>query len=224
VKEDDTGTVTTQACPCCRREFKTIAEFDTFNEALDDLKDVERSVLLRSNRDKVEKSRAAKANYQRWRKAVSETMHDVLEFNRLTTEVKDIDVVVHDIEQEVAAHQSELDGLSATCSELLTDADELRDLVDSTKRWTEDARRLSRKKMEIGQKQVDLSISTSDMTDRDLETVEDDLSKRTAEKDELMNKINGLNKIMSELNTKIAQLSQQVRKNCYFNHASRFFS
>jgi DNA repair exonuclease SbcCD ATPase subunit len=220
MEKDDTGNVTTQACPCCRREFNKLAEFDAFKEALDDLKDVERSVLLRSNRDKVEKSRAAKVNYQRWRKAASETMHDVLESNRLTTELKDIEVVINDIEQELAARQSELDGLTATCSELQIDANELRDLVDSTKRWSEDARRLSRKKMEIGQKQVDLSISTSHITDRDLQTVEDDLSKRTAEKDELTNKINSLNKTMSELNTKIAQLSQQVRRNYSFNHAS----
>lgn len=208
-----------QACPCCRRDFDTVADFDMFEASLDEMKDVERSELLRSNRQQAEKSRAAKAHYQRWRKAVSETMHDVLEFNRITTEVKDTEVVINDIEEELSTRQSELDGLKVTCSDLQTEADELRDLVDSTKRWTEDARRLSRKKMEIGQKQVDLSISTSHIADRDLQTVEDDLNKRIAEKDELMNKINNLNKVMSELNNKIVTLSAQVRRNCHFHQA-----
>lgn len=217
--KNDQGVVVRQACPCCRRDFDTVTAFDVFKDSLDEMKDVERSDLLRSNRQQAEKSRAAKANYQLWRKTVSETMHDVLEFNRITTEVKDTKGVINDMEQELSARQSELDGLRETCSDLQTEVGELRDLVDSTKRWTEDARRLSRKKMEIGQKQVELSISTSHIADRDLQTVEDDLNMRIADKDELMNKINNLNKVMSELNNKIAMLSAQVRRNCHFAHA-----
>lgn len=216
---NDQGVVLRQACPCCRRNFDSLDDFDMFKASLDELKDVERSELLRSNRQQAEKNRSAKANYQRWRKTVSETMHDVLEFNRITTEVKDTDVVINDIAEEMSTLQIELDGLRDTCSDLQTESDELRNLMDSTKRWTEDARRLARKKMEIGQKQVDLSISTSHIADRDLKMVEDDLNKRIAEKDELMNKINSLNKVMSELNNKIAMLSAQVRRNCHFDHA-----
>ena len=205
-----------QACPCCRRDFNSVDDFDMFKASLDEMRDVERSELLRSNRQKADKTRSAKANYHRWRKTVSETMHDVMEFNRITTEVKDTEMVIDDVGEELSTLQLELDGFRDTCSDLQTEAEDLRNLMDSTKRWTEDARRLARKKMEIGQKQVDLSISTSHMADRDLQVVEEDLNRRIAEKDELMNKINSLNKVMSELNNKVAMLSSQVSMSCHF--------
>lgn len=197
-------------CPCCTREFDGVDEVRTFRDSLERMKDVETSELLRANMQQVEKSRETKAEYQRWRTAVSETMHDVLDWNRMTTEAKDTQVAIDGIESELAARQTELSKLQGDISDLQTNADELRDAVDASRRWTEDAARLSRKKMEIGQKKVDLSISTSTVAIRDLQTVEDDLAKRQAEEKSLNNKIIDLNTQMTTLNNKITTFSQKV--------------
>lgn len=199
-------------CPCCIREFEGLDDVQEFKDNLDRMKDLETSELLRANKQGIEKSRAAKTEYQKWRNVVSETMPGVVDWNRMTTEVKDAEVAIRDIEQDLTADTNELDAAKETVSDLQKDADEMRDLHDASRRWMEDTNRLARKKMEIYQKKGDLtSCLTSTFTDRDLETVEADLTRRQAEKDSLNNEIIQLNKKMTRLNNQIANLSQQVR-------------
>lgn len=198
-------------CPCCTRDFEGLDDVQVFRDNLARMKDVETSELLRANKQGIEKSRAAKAKYQNWRNVVSETVPGVVDWNRMTTEAKDAEVAIRDIEQDLTVDTNELDAAKETVSELQKDADEIRDLHDASKRWMEDTSRLARKKMEIYQKKTDLTVSTNTFSDRDLETVESDLAKRQADKDSLNNQIIQLNKRMTKLNNNIAVLSQQVR-------------
>ena len=198
-------------CPCCTREFEGLDDVQVFRDNLDRMKDVETSELLRANKQGIEKSRAAKAEYQNWRNVVSETMRSVVDWNRMTMEAKDAEVTIRDTQQDLTADTNELDKAKETVSGLQKDADEMRDLHDASKRWMEDTSRLARKKMEIYQKKADLSVATNSVTDRDLETVESDLTRRQAEKDSLNNQIIQFNKKMTKLNNNIAVLSQQVR-------------
>jgi len=198
-------------CPCCTRDFDGIEDVQNFKASLDRMKDPETSELLRANRQQVEKSRAEKAEYQTWRKVVSETMHDVMDWTRMTNEAKDTEVTISDTEVDLSARQKDLNTLREAIADLQTNCDDLRDLTDNSKRWTDDAVRVSRKKMDISQKKVDLSISTSNNADRDLHQVEESLSKHQTEKDELNNKIVELNKLMTNLNARIANMSAKVR-------------
>jgi chromosome segregation ATPase len=207
VKEGGNETV---QCPCCCRNFEGMDDFRKFKESLDRMKDIETSELLRANRQEVEKSRAVKADYQRWRKVVSETMHDVIDWTRMSTEAKDTELAISDIEAELATYQNDVSTSQSSIAEMQTEEQDLHNLVDSTKRFAEDAGRLSRKKMEIFQKKSDLSVFAGNCADRDLKQVEKDLNKRQAEKDELNNMINELNRKMTILNNKITNLSTKV--------------
>jgi len=186
----------------------------TFKANMEELADPARSVLLKNDPDKNKQNRSIKRNFDQWRKAVSECMGDVTEHKRLVLEAKNLANTVKELEKAASEQEHDLTSLKADKADLQATVNDLRQLSDASKRWVEDAIRISRKKGQINRKNDDLSMSMTALStggNRNLRTVERELDEKREEKDTLMGRIARLNKEMTQINTRVANLSQQVR-------------
>jgi hypothetical protein len=111
-------------------------------------------------------------------------MQDVLEYRRVANEANELEQNTRDLESTVYENTRNLDGVKDKSSGLNTEVTGLRDLLDASKRWNEAANRIAEKRMQVNQKQLDLSISHSDMGSRDLKTVERELADRMEHKEQ----------------------------------------
>jgi chromosome segregation ATPase len=213
-RNPETGEVEDQLCPCCRRSFEDVAAARQFKKSMAQLKSSQ-SVLLQTDKEKVEKDRTAIANYQRWRKTVSECMGDVLNYTRMEGEANDLEKTVADDEKELATAEKELQDLNNNSADLKKELEELRGLADISKRWNDDASRIATSKGQVRMKEdfsVNMSMSTTLSGGRDLRTVEADLERHQAQKDKLNDQVTVINKRQTELTQRLNMFSQQARK------------
>lgn len=169
------------------------------------------SVLVRIDEAMAERHRAAKTNYTRWKRIVSDCVGDLRDYGRYIQETADLEKEAKQLQDALSKSQSVLQDEKEKCQELQTEADELQALVDATKRWSDDAGRIAEKRMQINQKFLDLSITQTD-TGRDLKTVEKEMNDRMEKKDQLTDKISKLNKESTRLNDKISNFSQAASR------------
>jgi chromosome segregation ATPase len=211
---DESGKLQDIICPCCTRSFNREQKLiEVFRENLLSLGNKENSPLLQFNNEHAQKARAAKKNYQIWRSSINEIMSDLMEHTRITIELGGLDATVNELESSASANQAELDNLIDECSDTQIEVDDYRSLVELTKRCVDEAGKIARKTMRISQKTTDLPLSmtsTINTNNRSLRDVEREVEGKMKEKDNLMNKINDLNKVMSVINTNISNISTQV--------------
>lgn len=147
--------------------------------------------------------------YQQFRKLLSDKMEDLRDFQRLTEESSDIEKEGGRLEDDIEIFESTLLKQEGVESDVQLELNELRDLVDLARRWSEDATRIAEKRMQIQQKNQNLTASVVDSS-RDLRTVEREMNDLMEKKDIFTTKINRLNKEMTQLNNAVSTLSIQV--------------
>jgi chromosome segregation ATPase len=118
---------------------------------------------------------------------------------------------VQKLQDELLHCNSTLKEQAALRDEFHKEATDLRELVDTIRRWMDDAGRIEEKYLQIRQKKLDLQ-STSPDSSRDMKTVDRQITEMREEKEAMSNKILRLNKEMSELNQKISEVSTQATK------------
>jgi myosin heavy subunit len=167
--------------------------------------------LVGSDHTAEEQYRATLDKYQRWRKVVSERMDDLRDYSRMTSEAAELEKETSRLQDDIGHYQATLKDQRGKEAEVLSEKQELDTLAIAAKGWSGDATRIAEKRMQISQKNLDLT-ATATATDntRDLRTVEREVDELSEEKDNLSNKINRLNKEMTNLNTRFNQLSTQV--------------
>lgn len=211
---DDHGELQDVICPCCTRSFnKDMDSIKIFQDTMAGFGDKERSPLLQLNKENANRARAAKKNYQTWRNSINEIIPELMEHARITAELGSLEATISEMTASVLSHQSQLDTLNEEHAATQIQFNDFRSLVELTKRWLDEAGKIAGKKMRISQKNTDLSLSmtsVSNTNNRNLRTVERDVESKMEEKDNLMNKINRLNKEMSAINTNIGNISTQV--------------
>ena len=211
---DADGNLTEIRCPCCLRDLD-VEDVESFNKNMNALANPATSALFAIDPEKLQRDRSTKTNFDRWKKTVSQGMGDLAEHKRLSVEIRKNDLAVKDLESSLTNKEQELMSLKSAKTELQTEVDDLRHLSDCAKRWVVDAGRITLKMTRINQKNEDLKMSMTavdaEAANRDLRSVERDLDERREEKDALMGKIARLNKEMTQINTRVASLSTQVR-------------
>lgn len=85
---------------------------------------------------------------------------------------------------------------------------ELRTLLEQMNRLRDEASKIARKKDQIREKEI--SIGTNVASDKDLETVEKNLARRSKEKEDLMTAIGDLNKESADLNARAKAASDKA--------------
>jgi chromosome segregation ATPase len=150
-----------------------------------------------------EKNKTSRSHYQQWCKIVSENMNGVLDYKRLANEASALEQNVEELQGVLSEKTQELDQAKNSNTDLQTEC---------SKRWAEAAGRIAEKRMQVNQKQLDLSMSNADIGGRDLKTVEKELQERVDKKEMHSSQINRLNKEMSGINNRIATLSTQATR------------
>jgi chromosome segregation ATPase len=195
-------------CPCCKRLMKE-AEVAVFQEAIAALMDND-SLIETSNNNR------DRTLYQSMRRAIEEKVDDLRDFKRMTNEATELEKVIKRLQDDLLHHRETLATQSDKRDREQKVVDELSELVDTIRRWAEDAGRVVDKKMEINQKVLDLKATSADST-RDLKTVDRQITEMREERDMMSAKVARLHKETSDLNNKISEISNSVRFMHEFN-------
>lgn len=150
-----------------------------------------------------------KPAYQSMRKALESGIDDLRDSRRMSDEASELEKDTQRLQDELNHCNSTFKEQNVVRDELQKETIELRELVDTIRRWTDDAGRIVEKKLQICQKKIDLQ-ATSSNSKRDMKTVDRQIAELREEKEALSNKILRLNKEMSELNQKISEVSSSV--------------
>jgi len=209
---DDDGALKGFQCPCCLKELEG-QEAVTFGKTMKELADPTRSAIFQDGPD-LQRDRATRKNFERWRKTVSNGLAAITEHKRLVGESQNLANSMKELESAVSELEQDLVSLKADNADLQSEADGLRQFVDFAKRWVEGANKISSKKISINQKSDDLTMSMTalDTGNRDLDTVTKDLEEKREEKDMLGTKTIKLNKEMTTLNTKVSNYSTSAAR------------
>jgi chromosome segregation ATPase len=136
-----------------------------------------------------EQNQVSRSNYNRWKETVAEHSHAILEYRRIANEVNDLETNMAALEEGLSESTRQLNDAKESASDLESQVASLRELLDSSSRWAEAAIRIAEKRMQVNQKQVDLTISTGiDTKGRDLSAVERDMHDRQEERENYTNK------------------------------------
>ena len=205
-KKTQAGQVEDYKCPCCARSMDD-EEFGVFKDTMKEL--MTDSPLVEVDETAAEKHKEMKEKYTKWRKTLSDYSSDFREYERLQKEHASSETELQTSLDEIATLKSNLAKLKDKSTERRNEMNEVRDLVESCKRWAEDAHRIKDKRMQINQKNDELTM-TATTGGRDLRTVEKELQDRGDSKEEKIQQINKLNKEMTELNNRVANLATQT--------------
>ena len=173
--------------------------------------------------------RTLKPTYQAMRKAIEGGIDDLRDSRRMNDEASELEKGMYKLQDELNHCNSTLKEQAVVRDELQKEAMELRELVDTIRRWMDDAGRIVEKKLQICQKKLDLQASSTDSS-RDMKTVDRQIAELREEKEALSNKILRLNKEMSELNQKISEVSSAVsalnfkKEECFVYNCKRGIS
>jgi hypothetical protein len=168
VKRTSDEGVPKTVCPCCNRDITEQGDWEKFKAQVKWLQ--KESPLVHIDDNKLQKYKTLEANYKDWRSAISDLSEEVREAQRLTEEAKVLEQEIQEARDELRNAQSLQAQQIDQVKKLQSEFDELRTLHDTTKRWAYDASRIKEKRMQIGQKNLDLSISEAG-AGRDLRTV-----------------------------------------------------
>jgi len=182
------------------------AEFEDFAEAMEGLENQMCNVDLGAQ----EENESNKKKYQSMRRTIEDSMDDLNDHRRLTSEEADLEKEIKKLQDEISRYNATLKDHNETKDEAQTEVDELRLLIDLSRRWTDDTSRIVQKKMQIHQKQLDLNAATTADTSRDLKTVDRSVTKLREEKEAYGGKIANLNKEMTTLNRVMSEKASAV--------------
>ena len=172
-------------CPCCSRVFKNEEEALAFRAQIKSLYDKENSVLLEGS----DADRAAIDSYTRWKDVVSKSLPGTSEYRRLVNETSGLKSDIDEMTIFVNQKNAELDNLASQAKSLEEDVQESRGLLEQTRQFAGAASRIAEKRMQVKQKQLDLSASAADIAGRDLKTVEQQLKEKISGKDNNSTKV-----------------------------------
>lgn len=196
------------ACPCCTRTFDNEIEFEAFRKQLKILAS-KQSPLLQTD----ERSKESKSKYTAWKDIVTEHYQEILEYSRISTEIKNLDVNIQSLDDRLSESLRKLEEAKVEASDLESQVASLRDLQNSVKSWSEAAGRIAEKCMQISQKEEQLTMSTGiDPQGRSLHTVELAINDLIEKRESYAAKMNRLNKEMSAIMSRINTVTSQATR------------
>ena len=203
---------TNMECPCCARAFRENDEINAFQSRILELSDESVSELM-VTQDGVKTARDAIERYEKWRKTISENIHEHIEYARIVAEIKETEALLS------GEGQSELKEVEAELKleeERLTDkkevANELQGLLQTVTSLHENGTRVYEKRAQVKEKKEKLELQSFAKIDdpRNLKTVEGDLATASSEKETAYTQINHLNTEQKTLNEKISRVTNQA--------------
>jgi chromosome segregation ATPase len=135
-----------------------------------------------------------------------------LEFQRISIDIKELETRAKSLEPDVNARNKELEEATKSIEYTEVEINDLREMLESAKRWRETAMKIASLREQAVQKEDYFSMMNSDKQSRDLKTVTEDIAESERKKDEYVEKINVLNKEMSKINDDVSSLAQTATR------------
>ena len=199
-------------CPCCARGFRENDEINAFQSRILELSDESVSELM-VTQDGAAKAREAIDRYEKWRKIISENIHEHIEYTRIVAEIKETEAL---LAGEGQAELKEVEAELKLEEEKLADkrevAKELQGLLQTVTSLHETGTRVWEKRGQVKEKKEKLELQSFAKIDdpRNLKTVEGDLATASSEKEAAYTQINNLNNEQKTLNEKISRVTNQA--------------
>lgn len=199
-------------CPCCARPFQEDDEINAFQSRILELGDESVSELM-VTLDSVKTAREAIERYEKWRKTISENIHEHIEYTRIVAEIKETEAL---LAGEGQAELKEVEAELKLEEEKLADkremANELQGLLQTVSSLHETGTRVWEKRGQVKEKKEKLELQSFAKIDdpRNLKTVEGDLATSSSEKEAAYTQINHLNNEQKTLNEKISRVTNQA--------------
>ncbi len=199
-------------CPCCARGFEQEDEITTFQSRLVELSDESVSELINMG-DSAEQAGEAIERYEKWRKTISDNMHEHIEYTRIVGEIKETEAL---LSGEGQAELKEVEAELKVEEEKLADkkvvANELQGLLQTVTSLHESGTRVWEKRGQVKDKKEKLELQSFAKIDdpRNLKTVEADLATSSSEKETAYTEINKLNNEQKDLNERISRVTNQA--------------
>ena len=143
---------------------------------------------------------------------VSQSINDWLDYKRIANEIEGIQETIVVEEEDLQSLKAEHSSVTKKNNTLKINCSELQQLQNVAKQFRNDAIKVSDKRHKISQSQNELSMMAPTANGKDLHTLERDLTKKSEDKDSLMNSITLNNKELSDLNNLISRASNQAQK------------
>ena len=126
--------------------------------------------------------------------------------------MKELEARTKSLEPDVNARNKELEEANKSIEYTESEINDLREMIESAKRWRETAIKIASLREQAVQKEDYFSMMNSDKQSRDLKTVTEDIAESERKKDEYIEKINALNKEMSKINDDVSSLAQTATR------------
>jgi len=199
-------------CPCCARAFRENDEINAFQSRILELSDESVSELI-VTQDGASAARAAIDRYEKWRKTISENIHEHIEYTRVVAEIKETEALLAGEGQaELKEVEAELKLEEEKLAEKREVAKELQGLFQTVTSLHETGTRVWEKRAQVKEKKEKLELRSFAKIDdpRNLKTVEGDLATSSSEKEAAYTQINRLNNEQKTLNEKISRVTNQA--------------
>jgi hypothetical protein len=197
VKTDATGSIIDIICPCCMRGL-TDEDVKVFSKRMDELKDVERSEIIKVDQT-IEKE---KILYKRWKDIVASGLNSWYERSRCSKETRDLENVLIQKKEEKNGLLAELKRFEQDMECLKNESENLSNLFNEAVRFRYIAQRIKDRQFSI--KQAKSRIFSPNGDGRDLKQVEADYLELMQKKDKLTEDNTKLNKQVTSLNLRIS--------------------
>lgn len=160
-----------------------------------------------------EATKLSKEKYQEWRGIVKDSRDEALEYERLRNEVDELEKRIRLQEPTLNDLSKELDSTNETALILKGELGELREMQTAAKQWNDAALKIAGLRDQVVQKEDEFRLLSSDKVGgRDLKQVTDNITDLEKKKDEYIEKVNSLNREMSQLNDEVSSLAQTATR------------
>lgn len=160
-----------------------------------------------------EVTKLSKEKYQEWRGIVKDARDEALEYERLRNEVDELEKRIRLQEPTLNDLSKELDSTNETALILKGELGELREMQTAAKQWNDAALKIAGLRDQVVQKEDEFRLLSSDKVGgRDLKQVTDNITDLEKKKDEYIEKVNSLNREMSQLNDEVSSLAQTATR------------
>lgn len=203
MKTDTNGGIIDIICPCCARGLSD-EEVRVFSKRMDELKDVEKSEIIKLDQTIEEE----KTLYKRWRDIVASGLNSWHERARCNKEIRDIENVLVQKKEEKNVLMADLKRIEHDVECLKNESENLSNVLNEAIRFRYIAERIKDRHFSIKQAKSRYCSHSGD--ERDLKQVEADYLELMHKKDKLTEENTKLNKQVTSLNLRISNAASAV--------------
>ena len=140
-------------------------------------------------------------------RAVSSSINDWLDHTRISAEIATLETSISKGETDIKKLEKDLEAATGMANDAKDEITNLQQFLEVVRPLRDDCARIEKKRSDLASKKNNLEFNAPNLGGKDLAKTENDLQRKSEEKDKLQSKITVLNQEQSDLSTAISQLT-----------------